>query len=46
MYFERGSFNSFLLSHWDGLAKKVRANVPVVVDGHQLDLATVIVVAR
>lgn len=41
------SFNHLFLRHWDTLLEKTQTNAgPIYVDGHNLDLASVLVVAR
>ena len=41
------SFNRLLLSHWDKFTEKVQSEVkPTKINGHELDLATIVAVAR
>lgn len=41
------SFNRLLLSHWDKFTEKVQSEVKDTrINGHELDLATIIAVAR
>jgi hypothetical protein len=41
------SFNQLLLSHWDTLTEKVQSEVKdTSINGHELDLATIVAVAR